>query len=81
VANVEKRYSIQVAAYNLDLVLRHLFGVGTPRQAMAAFWLVIDKPQSWGLSIIAIVEPPSADQGAIAAASPVVLICLLTFSI
>ena len=35
VANVEKRYTIQVAAYNLGLVMRHRFGAGTPRQAAA----------------------------------------------
>jgi transposase len=36
VANVEKRYTIQGAAYNLGLVMRHRFGAGTPRQAAAA---------------------------------------------
>src|SRR5690348_4937216 len=35
VANIEKRYTIQVAAYNLGLVMRHRFGAGTPRQAAA----------------------------------------------
>jgi transposase len=35
VANVEKRYTIQGAAYNLGLVMRHRFGAGTPRQAAA----------------------------------------------
>src|ERR687890_1333133 len=34
-ANIEKRYTIQVAAYNLGLVIRHRFGAGTPRQAAA----------------------------------------------
>lgn len=29
--NIHKRYLIQVAARNLGLILRHLFGVGTPR--------------------------------------------------
>jgi transposase len=81
VANVEKRYSIQVAAYNLGLVLRHLFGVGTPRQAMAVFWLVIDEAQSGDLALIASLAPPSADPGTTAGASSVVLICLLISSI
>jgi transposase len=35
VANVEKRYTIQVAAYSPGLVMRHRFGAGTPRQAAA----------------------------------------------
>jgi hypothetical protein len=78
VANVEKRYSIQVAAYNL--VLRHLFGVGTPRQAMAVFWLVIDESQSGDLALIASLAPSSADPGTTAGASSVVLICLLISS-
>jgi transposase len=81
VANVEKRYSIQVAAYSLGLVLRHLFGVGTPRQAMVVFWLVIDESQSGDLALIASLAPPSADPRTTAQASSVVLICLLISSI
>src|SRR3954468_8576604 len=54
VANVEKRYLIQGAAYNLRLVLHHFFGVGTPRQAMAVFWLIIDESQSGAMAITAI---------------------------
>src|SRR4051794_867318 len=38
--NVEKRYLIQVAAHNLGLVIRHRFGTGTPRQAMAVLWFI-----------------------------------------
>ena len=75
VANVEKRYSIQVAAYNLGLVHRHRFGAGTPRQALAILWFVIDESQTWGIAIWAILVASSADQGTTAEASPVVLIC------
>jgi hypothetical protein len=32
---VEKRYLIKVATDNLGLVIRHRFGAGTPRQAVA----------------------------------------------
>lgn len=35
---VTKRYLIQVAARNLGLILRKLFGVGTPRAMQGAFW-------------------------------------------
>ena len=35
--NVAKRYLIQVAAFNLSLVMRKLFGRGTPRGLVAAF--------------------------------------------
>src|SRR5204862_1990507 len=43
-ADVSKRYLMQVAAHNLGLVMRRLFGVGTPRSlqgaaaAVAALW-------------------------------------------
>jgi transposase len=81
VANVEKRYSIQVAAYNLGVVMRHLFGVGTPRQAMAAFWLLGNASQSWDITLITILVPPSHDPEAPAGAAPTVLVCLLISSI
>jgi transposase len=80
VANVEKRYTIQVAADNLGFVLRHRFGVGTPRQATAVFWFVIDQARSWTIAIWAILTPSNADQQTAAGASPVVPICLLAFS-
>jgi hypothetical protein len=40
--NVAKRYLIQVAAYNLGLVMRTLLGAGTPRVAadLRLLWLV-----------------------------------------
>jgi transposase len=77
--NVEKRYLIQVAAHNL--VIRHRFGAGTPRQATALFWLVSDECQGRGLAIWTILTPSRADQRTTAGASPVVLICLFVFSI
>ena len=77
--NVEKRYLIQVAAHNL--VIRHRFGAGTPRQAAALFWLVSDECQARGLAIWTILVPSCADQRTTAGASPVVLIYLLVFSI
>jgi transposase len=77
--NVEKRYLIQVAAYNL--VIRHRFGAGTPRQATALFWLVSDECQARNIAIWTILAPSRADQRTTAGASPVALICLLVFSI
>jgi transposase len=79
--NVEKRYLIQVAAHNLGLVIRHRFGAGTPRQAAALFWLVSNECQGRGLAIWTILGPSRADQRTTAGASPVMLICLLVFSI
>src|SRR3954469_26036437 len=76
--NVEKRSLIQVAAHHLGRVIRHRFGAGTPRQAMALFWLVSDECQ--GLAIWTILVPSCADQRTTAGVSPVVLIYLLVFS-
>jgi transposase len=44
VENVEKRYLIQVAAYNLGLVIRHRFGAGTPRQAITVLVFISNEP-------------------------------------
>jgi len=55
--NVEKRYLIQVAAHNLGLVIRHRFGAGTPRQAMAVYLLISHEPCPMILAIWAILLP------------------------
>lgn len=41
--NIRKRYLIHVASHNLGLVLRHLIGAGTPREAAARkqAWLLL----------------------------------------
>jgi hypothetical protein len=55
---VQKRYLIQVAAYNLGLVMRALLGAGTPKAAAARggglLWLVASTA---GLAILIIVPP------------------------
>jgi transposase len=43
--NLDKRYKIAAAAYNLSQLMRHLFGIGTSKQAAAGvgeglFWLI-----------------------------------------
>jgi transposase len=52
--NVAKRYVIHATAYNLGVILRKLFGVGTPRSlqgraaaACAAFFAIIWTPWRW----------------------------------
>jgi transposase len=40
-ANVTKRYVVQVAAHNLGLLMRKLFGVGTPRSLQARGGLLV----------------------------------------
>jgi transposase len=39
--NIRKRYLIQAACANLSLLMRHLFGVGTPKQALALAHLLL----------------------------------------
>ena len=52
IERVSKRYLMQVAAHNLGLVMRQMFGIGTPRSlqgaaaACVAFFICI-----WGLAI------------------------------
>ena len=55
--NVEKRYLIQVAAHNLGLVIRHRFGAGTPRQAMAVLLFISHQSCQVILAIWAIHPP------------------------
>jgi transposase len=55
--NVEKRYLIQVAAHNLGLVIRHRFGAGTPRQAMAVLLFIHRESCQVTLAILAVPLP------------------------
>ncbi len=54
-ANIEKRYTIQVAAYNLGLVMRHRFGAGTPRQAAAIAWFTSTE---YNIAVITFLRLP-----------------------
>jgi transposase len=45
--NVTKRYVVQVAAHNLGLLMRKLFGVGKPRTLQGAGGLVVWAPACW----------------------------------
>ena len=58
--NVQKRYLMQVAAYNLGLVMRALLGAGTPKAAAARgaalLWLL---DPNLGLLMI-LIPPPDA---------------------
>jgi transposase len=55
--NVEKRYLIQVAAHNLGLVIRHRFGAGTPRQAVAVLLFMLHESCRMTLAIWAVLLP------------------------
>ena len=66
--NVRKRYLAHVAALNLGLVMRTLFGHGTPRQAadaalaalIAALWIVLAKIAAFGQRVVGTLLPRSA---------------------
>lgn len=57
-ANVQKRYLIHVAGYNLGLIMRLLTGAGTPREFQAqefAWFLAILKPDLGLIAMIFVV--------------------------
>jgi hypothetical protein len=57
-ANVQKRYLIHVAGFNLGLVMRLLLGAGTPKEFAArgglAFWLI---DPAAGFVLLVILQP------------------------
>jgi transposase len=57
--NVQKRYCVHAAGYNLGLVMRALLGAGTPRQLAARgarlLWLL-----SPDIGLLVILLPPDA---------------------
>ncbi len=62
--NIEKRYLVHVAGFNLSVLMRNKFGVGTPREAAAwsnlALWGFYIEANSGFLSIIVAVVIDSA---------------------
>lgn len=59
--NVQKRYLVHVAAYNLGLVMRTLLGAGTPREfaATAGLLLWVIDPAG-GLAVILLPSPDAS---------------------
>jgi len=55
--NIQKRYLIHVAGYNLGLIMRLLTGAGTPRelQASAAAWAFATAAPERGLIVVIFV--------------------------
>src|ERR1700730_5230646 len=57
--NVHKRYLVHVAGYNLGVLMRALFGAGTPREAAAAwnaFVFVIQAAQAIVVVVVAACD-------------------------
>jgi len=72
--NVHKRYLVHVAGYNLGILMRALFGAGTPREAASAknalllviqtnvaMAIVIVAEIDGEMALLAIVAAPEAD--------------------
>ena len=54
--NVHKRYLVHVAGYNLGILMRALFGAGTPREAAAirnGFVFVVQTAETFAFVILA----------------------------
>ena len=61
-ANVEKRYIIHLAGFNLGILLRALFGFGTPRGwADAGAGLIFVRIGQLNLLILVLCLPSAAD--------------------
>ena len=61
--NLQKRYLVHVAAYNLGLVMRQLLGAGTPKELAAqGAGLLWSLDPDLGLLLILIL-PPEARPG------------------
>ena len=61
--NVHKRYLVHVAGYNLGILMRALFGAGTPREAAAirnAFVFLIQTAETIVFVILATSEAETA---------------------
>src|SRR3954452_11164291 len=81
VANIEKRYTIQVAAYNLGSVMRHRFGAGTPRQAAATAYFIFFEYSLDAITSSGFGLPSGATHGTKAGGSSAVFICLLVSAV
>ena len=61
--NVHKRYLVHVAGYNLGILMRALFGAGTPREpanVRFAFLFVIQTAETIAFVILATSEAETA---------------------
>ena len=59
--NVHKRYLIHVAGFNLGVLMRALFGCGTPREAESAKSAVLFVIQTEGMMAIVLIATVSGD--------------------
>ena len=71
IENVEKRYIIHIAGFNLGVLLRALFGFGTPKGlADACAELIFARIDDLNLVILAVWTPGAADNE-----DPSIIVC------
>ena len=61
--NVHKRYLIHVAGFNLGILMRALFGKGTPKEAAnasSAFLFVIQSEVAVAVAIVSLIKGKAA---------------------
>ena len=61
--NVHKRYLVHVAGYNLGILMRALFGAGTPKEAAAvrnALLFVVHAPDTITMVVLAVIDDQRA---------------------
>jgi hypothetical protein len=58
--NILKRYLVHVAAFNLSLVMRQIFGVGTPRGLQGRLAALAALVRTWIQFLIAMCDPSMA---------------------
>lgn len=61
--NVHKRYLIHVAGFNLGVLMRALFGCGTPREAAGASQAVLLVLQANAMLLLALIGESDAERG------------------
>ncbi len=61
--NVHKRYLIHVAGFNLGVLMRALFGCGTPREAAGASQAVLLVLQANAMLLLALIGESNAERG------------------
>jgi hypothetical protein len=67
--NVHKRYLVHVAGYNLGVLMRALFGAGTPREAAAAWNAFVFVIQAAQAIVVVVVAACDAQIAALVIAS------------
>jgi transposase len=63
--NVHKRYLIHVAGFNLGVLMRAIYGQGTPREAAEALYALIFVPQTDAALALALIAGANGDLAAI----------------